>query len=151
MLLSGLPPVLREGDHYRAAFTIRNASDRNMDVNISANASNASIKADPRSESLAPGEARELFWDASVPLNIDSLVWEVSAQEKNGAASDKLKITQKIVEAIQARVFQATITQVEKPLALAIEKPKDAVPGKGGVNVSFRKKLSNGMAGSRGI
>ena len=147
MLLSGLPPVLREGDRYRAAFTIRNASDRKMDVNISANASNASIKADPRSESLAPGEARELFWDASVPLNIDSLVWEVSAQEKNGAASDKLKITQKIVEAIQARVFQATITQVEKPLALAIEKPKDAVPGKGGVNVSFRKKLSNGMGG----
>ena len=115
--------------------------------NISANAGKLRSKLSPRSESLAPGEARELFWDASVPLNIESLIWEVTAKEKNGAACDRLKVTQKIVEAVQARVFQATITQVEKPLTLAVEKPKDAVPGKGGVNVSFRKKLSNGMGG----
>jgi uncharacterized protein YfaS (alpha-2-macroglobulin family) len=147
MLLSGLPPVLREGDKFRAGFTIRNASDRKMDVDISATISNTSNKPMQRTESLAPGEAREIFWDASVPLNINSLVWEVSAREKNGTAGDRLKITQKIVEAVQARVFQATITQVEKPQSFTIEKPKDAVAGKGGVNVSFRKKLSNGLDG----
>jgi hypothetical protein len=82
-----------------------------------------------------------------VPLGTESLTWEVTAKEKNGTASDRLKITQKIVEAVQARVFQATITQVDKPYKLAVEKPKDALPGKGGVNVSFRKKLSNGLGG----
>ena len=51
------------------------------------------------------------------------------------------------MEAVQARVFQATITQVDKPLSITIEKPKDAISGKGGVNVSFRKKLSNGLGG----
>ncbi len=39
------------------------------------------------------------------------------------------------------------LTQVDKTHTLAVEKPKDALPGKGGVNVSFRKKLSNGLGG----
>ena len=147
MLLSGLPPVLREGDQYRAGFTLRNASNRKMDVEISADIRDAQVKTDLKTETLAPGEAREIFWDVMVPLNTASLVWEVSAKEKNGTASDTLKITQQIVEAIQPRVFQATITQVERPLILSIERPKDALPGKGGVDVSFRKRVSNGLDG----
>jgi uncharacterized protein YfaS (alpha-2-macroglobulin family) len=147
MLLSGLPPVLREGDTYRAGFTVRNASDRKMDVQISATVSGGPAAPGLRTESLAPGEAREIFWDMSVPMNIDSLVWDVSAEEKNGTARDRLRITQKIQEAVQERVLEATITQVDKPQSLTVEKPKDALPGKGGVNVSFRKRLSNGMGG----
>ncbi len=147
MLLSGLPPVIREGDNYRAGFTVRNASDRKMDVDISASVKSAPFKPDLKTESLSPGEAREIFWDTTVPPNIDSLVWEVSAKEKNGTASDRLKITQNIQEAVQARVFQATITQVEKPQTLVAVKPENALPGKGGVNVSFRRKLSNGLGG----
>jgi len=147
MLLSGLPPVLREGDKFRAGFTVRNASDRKMDVEIMTTVTGAQFKPEPKTESLAPGEARELFWDASVPLNIELLTWEVSAKEKNGAATDRLKVAQKIVEAIQTRVFQATITQIDKPYTFAVEKPKDALPGKGGMNVAFRKKLSNGLGG----
>jgi alpha-2-macroglobulin len=147
MLLSGLPPVMREGDKFRAGFTVRNTSDRKMDAEITASVTGAPFKPETRTESLAAGEARELFWDAVVPLNGDALTWEVTAKEKNGAASDRLKVTQKIVEAVQARVYQATITQIDKPYSLAVEKPRDAIPGKGGVNVSFRKKLSNGLGG----
>jgi len=147
MLLSGLPPVLREGDRFRAGFTVRNASDRKMDIELAARVTGAALNVEPRTESLAPGEARELFWEVSVPLGIESLAWEVAAKEKNGTASDRLKIVQKIVEAVPARVFQATLTQIDKPYTLAVERPKDALPGKGGVNVAFRKRLSNGMGG----
>jgi len=139
--------VIREGDKFRAGFTVRNASDRKMAVEVSASVTGASIPLELKTETLSPGEAREIFWDAVVPLNIDSLTWEVSAREKGGTAADRLKIKQKVVEAVQARVFQATITQVDKTHSLAIEKPKDAIAGKGGVNVSFRKKLSNGLGG----
>jgi uncharacterized protein YfaS (alpha-2-macroglobulin family) len=147
MLLSGLPPVMREGDRFRAGFTVRNASDRKMEVGIAASVTGARFKPEPKVESLGPGEARELLWDATVPLNIESLTWEVTAQERNGTAADKLKVTQKIVEAVQARVYQATIAQIDKPSALAVAKPEDALPAKGGVNVAFRKRLSNGLAG----
>jgi hypothetical protein len=147
MLLSGLPPMVREGDAFRAGFTIRNASNRKMDVELTALVTGAALKPEPKTESLGPGEAREVFWDATVPLNIDSITWEVTAQERNGTGRDTIKITQKVVEAVQARVFQATITQVDKAHTLSVEKPKDAIPGKGGVNVAFRKKLSNGLGG----
>ena len=147
MLLSGLPPVVREGDAFRAGFTVRNASDRKMEIEISAAVTGALFKAAPKTETLGPGEARELFWDASAPLNSESIAWEVTAKEKGGAASDRLKFTQKIVEAVQARVYQSTLMQIEKPVKVAVERPKDALPGKGGVNVAFRKKLSNGLGG----
>ncbi len=147
MLLSGLPPEIREGDKFRAGFTVRNASNRKMEIQISASVAGATIPLEAKTETLGAGEAREIFWDAEVPLNVTSLAWDVAAKEKNGGAGDKLKFKQKVAEAVQARVFQATIMQVEKPQSMTIEKPKDAIAGKGGVNVSFRKKLSNGLGG----
>jgi uncharacterized protein YfaS (alpha-2-macroglobulin family) len=146
MLMSGLPPVVREGDKFKAGFLLRNASDRKMMVDIKASSANVPAL-ENKVEIVGPGEAREIFWDAAVPLNVDSLTWDVTATERNGAGVDKIRIKQKVVEAVQARVYQATITQIEKPQTMTIEKPKDALPGKGGVNVSFRKKLSNGMGG----
>ncbi len=147
MLMSGLPPVVREGDRFKAGFTLRNASDRKMVIDIIASAANVPAPLENRVEVVGPGEAREIFWDVAAPLNIDSITWDVAARERDGAAGDKIRIKQKVVEAVQARVYQATITQVEKPQTVAVEKPKDAIAGKGGVNVSFRKKLSNGLGG----
>ncbi len=36
MLLSGLPPLVREGDRFRATFTVRNASQRPLDIAVTA-------------------------------------------------------------------------------------------------------------------
>ena len=36
MILSGLPPLVREGDRFRAEFTLRNTTKRNMEVDVSA-------------------------------------------------------------------------------------------------------------------
>ena len=82
MLLSGLPPVVREGDRFRAGFTVRNASKRKMEVEIAASVSGASMQFGPRTESLEAGEAREIFWEVTVPLNIASLTWDVAAGGK---------------------------------------------------------------------
>lgn len=147
MVLPGLPPIVREGDAFHAGFTIRNASNRKLEIDISASVTGASMPLAAKTENLGPGEAREIFWEAAVPLNGDSLTWEVTAKEKSGRAGDKVRIRQKVVEAVQARVYQATIMQVGKPQSMSIEKPKDAIAGKGGVSVSFRKKLSNGLGG----
>ncbi|HTF99012.1 MAG TPA: MG2 domain-containing protein [Nitrospirota bacterium] len=146
MILAGLPPLVREGDRFRAGFTIRNTSERAMDIEISAK-STSGLPLPPLTEPLNPGEAREIGWDASAPTGVEALTWEVTAQEKNGAAADRLKIAQKVVPAVKVRTYQATITQVDRPLTLAVEKPADALAGKGGINVAFRSKLSNGLGG----
>jgi uncharacterized protein YfaS (alpha-2-macroglobulin family) len=50
MLLSGLPTSVREGDAFRAGFTVRNASQRELAVRLS-----ASMAADgAKAQALAP-------------------------------------------------------------------------------------------------
>lgn len=146
MLLSGLPQMVREGDRFRGGFTIRNASDRKMDVEVTATLS-IDNPLEKIVETFAPGEAKEVGWDVTVPVGIDSLTWQVSVKEKDGAGSDRMKVRQKVAAAVPVRTFQATITQVDKPVTMKVEKPTDALPSKGGVNVSLRSKLSNGLGG----
>src|SRR5208283_3464936 len=70
MLLSGLPPVVRESDRFRASFTVRNASERRMPVQLSARVASGGKGLPPldmRRIELAPGEAREVAWDLTVP------------------------------------------------------------------------------------
>jgi len=148
MILSGIPPLVREGDIFRAGFTIRNASSRNMELDINAKMKLADEKElDPLHESLLPGEAKEIGWDIKVPYGVEAMSYEVNVKEKDGNARDSLKVKQKVVEAVPVRTFQATITQVDNSFAMDVEKPKDALSGKGGINLSLRSKISNGMGG----
>ena len=150
MLLSGLPPLVREGDRFRAGFTVRNASEKKVDVEISAILTKGAGQEDGLEKIhafLAPGESKEIGWDVRIPVGVDSMSWEVSAREKDGNRSDRLKVKQAVVAAIPVRTFQATITQVDKPVKMKIEKPVDAPSAKGGINVSLKSKLSNGLGG----
>ena len=148
MILSGVPPIAREGDKYKAGFTIRNASNRTMDLEIKANMISMEKKElETISESILAGETKEIGWEIKVPYNVETVSYEVTAQEKGGDAQDCLKVTQKVKEAVPVRIFQATLMQLENSFHIDVEKPKDAISGKGGINVSFRSKLSDGMGG----
>ncbi|HEY6097224.1 MAG TPA: alpha-2-macroglobulin family protein, partial [Candidatus Deferrimicrobium sp.] len=161
-LLPGLPPLVREGDRFRAAVTVRNSTDRAMTVSVVATETpvedpeSAAFRAGaahaPRtlpewSGRLEPGEAREIGWETDVPAGLEALKWEIAAKEKGGNAADRLQARQKVVAATPVRVFQATITQVDGSFRLDVERPRDAVPGKGGVSVAFRPKLASGLGG----
>lgn len=91
-LLSGLPPLVREGDRYRAMLTLRNTTARAMTVEVSARSVPAGAGADARSGaasgaasgaptadsvtaalpkqtvSVPAGQAREIGWDVVAPL-----------------------------------------------------------------------------------
>ena len=146
MLLSGLPALVREGDSFSAGFTVRNASKRLMEIQVSASLSGLK-PLEAISLSLQPGEAKEISWGISVPHGTDSLSWEVSAAEKGGNAADRLKVKQKVIPAVRVSTYQATITQVKDTLKMEVEKPKDAIPGRGGINVSLNPKLAEGVSG----
>ena len=131
MLLSGLPPVVREADRFRASFTLRNASERRMQVQLTArvtpNAPGATIPAlEPKQADLAPGEAREMAWDVSVPIDATKLAWQVEVAEgkdgtapvSGGAAHDAMKVSQKVVQAVPERTYQATILQLTAPQSI---------------------------------
>ncbi|MCX5918230.1 MAG: MG2 domain-containing protein [Deltaproteobacteria bacterium] len=147
MVFSGLPPLVREGDRFQAEFTLRNATSRNMAVDLSASVRGISGPFKSLSASLKPGEAKEVGWEATVPRGVETLQWEVEAQEKGSPDKDRLRISQKVVPAVPVRTFQATLTQVEKDFQISVERPADALPGRGGVNVNFRPRLAESMNG----
>ncbi|BBP01338.1 alpha-2-macroglobulin family protein [Sulfuriferula nivalis] len=156
ILLSGLPPMVREQDSYRAGFTVRNASKGTLTLKVQAKLTQSrsgstplAVKPDlaPQTVTLAPGAAQEVAWNVTAPLDADNLRWEVEARTPSGDAGDKLAISQKVVPAVPVRTYQATLLQLDQPFALAVAKPADALPERGGVVLHMQSRLADELAG----
>ncbi|MDP3822178.1 MAG: MG2 domain-containing protein [Burkholderiales bacterium] len=169
-LLSGLPPLVREGDNFSAMLTLRNTTAREMKVRATlqgvANAPAASggditrtpLEFAPQDVVLAAGSAKEIGWPISVPADVFSVTWEAAAEEQGGASApervrDWLKITQLVSPAVPVRVMQATLQQLEGSFTLPVAAPADALPDtgvkRGGINVAVQPKLSGALPGMR--
>lgn len=149
MIMSGLPPLVREGDRFTALFTVRNASNREMALTVTARPSWSSNGEgfEPVAVKLGPGEAKEVAWQAEVPAGIESATWEAEVREENGEGADRVKVSQRVAAAVPVRVYQAIVTQVDKAFDLDVRIPDDAIKGRGGVNVVMRSKLTEGLGG----
>jgi uncharacterized protein YfaS (alpha-2-macroglobulin family) len=150
ILVSGLPPLVREGDRYAATFTLRNTSARAIAADVT-----ATLNPSPE-KSLAPqhidvpgGEARDLIWQVDAPVGSPKLQWEVAARETATAAADKIKITEMVIPAFPVRTYQATIAQLDRPLTIPAQRPAGSVPGRGGLEITLREKLGDGLDGVR--
>jgi uncharacterized protein YfaS (alpha-2-macroglobulin family) len=150
MLVSGLPPQVREGDRLRAGLTVRNASDRKLaarlDAAVAADAGKA--QALPRQDVvLAPGEAREVGWDYTVPAGAKTLRWDVAATGDD--ASDRMHVTQQVSAAVPVRTLQATLVQIDGTQTIPVERPADALPGRGGIRTTLQARLGGELPGVR--
>jgi uncharacterized protein YfaS (alpha-2-macroglobulin family) len=58
-------------------------------------------------------------------------------------------ITQKVVPAVPVRVYQASLARADGPLRQAVERPADALPGRGGIGVTLRPTLAEGVGALR--
>ncbi len=146
ILLSGIAPVVRQGDQYRSEFTLRNTTDHAMEVDVSAQVKGLKDPLAPLKVSLGAGESQTIGWNLSAPVGVDALRYELGAKASDGS-HDRLAVQQKVVPAIPVRVFQATLTQVDQKLSVEVERPKDALPGRGGIQVILRPTLVEGMSG----
>ncbi len=147
MILSGVAPMVREGDSFHAPFTIRNTTAQAMNVQLTADVTGIAGKLPPLTLALAPGEARETGWNVTAPVGRETLVWTVAVQDVKTRVTDTIKITQKVAEATPVHTYQATITQLEKPYRLTVERPADALSGKGGVKTTLKPKIAEGLDG----
>ncbi|MFO7707464.1 MAG: MG2 domain-containing protein [Desulfobacterales bacterium] len=143
-VLPGLPPVVREGDRFRAGVTVRNSTERELTVVAAARAAGLLPALLPQTSVLAAGEARELFWDVLVPSGREHLAWEIEAAAKEGVPADRVKVVQKVAPAEPMRVVQAEIVQLEGEFVQTVEPPAGALPG-GGVRVSARARIGDGL------
>ncbi|OQX14619.1 MAG: hypothetical protein BWK76_14370 [Desulfobulbaceae bacterium A2] len=180
MLHSGLAPMVREGDGYRALFTVRNATQRSLEVTANARVRRLRTATPPGLETairpepllagaegsspgftgdlldlspqrltLAPGEAREVAWQLEAPSRAETLQWEVAAESGDGSAQDLLRVSQRVTTPVVERVWQATLTRIDRPYALRVERPEGALPERGGIRVALRPRLADSLGGVR--
>ncbi|MBX3604495.1 MAG: alpha-2-macroglobulin [Piscinibacter sp.] len=160
-VLSGLPPLVRDGDRFRALLTLRNTTARPMKLRVSLagtvhsgeGITRAPLTLPPQELTLAPDAAQELGWPVDVPAEAYSIAWEAAAEEIGGAAKDRLKVTQLVGAAVPVRVLQATLQQLDAPLALPVAAPADALAtggvARGGLALALQPKLSGALPGVR--
>jgi len=146
ILFSGIPPLVRQGDQVQANFTVRNATERQLQVRVTARILPLPESMPQREIVLASGESRELAWSVTAPRGTESLRYEIEASG-DGAAADRLSVTQRILPAVPVRIMQATLTQIEKSYRMDVERPADAIAGMGGIRVALQPRLLNGMSG----
>lgn len=159
-LLSGLPPLVREGDRVQAMVTVRNATQRAMDLRVSLKgqasleAGEQPVPTEARLVKLAAGAAQEVGWDIVIPEGAQRIVWEAQAEEQGGArAKDAMRTTQAVQAAVPLRVLQATLRQLDGPLSLPVAAPADALPAqgvkRGGLQIGLQPRLSSALPGVR--
>lgn len=139
-LISGLPPLVREGDAYTALLTLRNGTARKMTVKLQARQGDKALVV--QSIELAPEGAGEVRWEAKAGEDLSSQTWEFSAQEEGGKAQDKLRIVQQIAPAVPVTVQQASFLRVDGSPEIGVTLPAGALPGKGGLEVALSPKLA---------
>lgn len=146
-IISGLPPLVREGDRYQALLTLRNATARKMTVAV--DAKHGAISLPAQKLTLEPEGAGELRWDAAAPEGVASQPWEFTAREEGGNARDALRISQQVAPAVPVTVQQASFTRIDGQFAVPIALPAGALPGKGGVEISLSPRLATPPPGLR--
>jgi alpha-2-macroglobulin len=151
-IISGLPPLVREDDQYRAQITLRNTTAKPMKVEVAPRATLLTLQ--PQAVDIPAGEAREVAWTVTAPAQLaqtraEAILWEIEAKDTLGGARDALKARQRIVPAVPLTVQQATLVQIDGPLSLPVAAPADALPGRGGLRLALQPKLAEGLPGVR--
>lgn len=149
MLMSGLPPLVREGDRFAATFTLRNTTRQSLLVEAQAKVTElGQASLPPLRVELPPGQARDVSWQVVVPTDVAALSWDVTAKA-SASAVDRIKLKQTVIAAYPVRTYQATISQLTAPLSIPAERPAGAVKGRGGLEVTLRARLGDGLDGVR--
>lgn len=149
MVLPGIAPLAREGDRVNAQVTLRNATDRAMTVTATASVTGIDAALPPREVALAAGQAQTIGWDVTAPAGVTSLKWEVRASERGGPDGDVVAVTQRVVPAVPVRVYQASLVQWNGTLREPVERPAEALPGRGGMTVTLAPTIADGLGPMR--
>ncbi len=148
MVLPGIAPLVREGDRFRSEFTLRNATSRTMDVVVNGHVEGLTEPLASQAISLSPSEARTVAWEITAPAGVEALRYEMEVAERDGP-TDRIRVIQQVRPAVPVRTFQATLSRWEQEIRQPVDRPADAIPDRGGVQVTVGSTLIEGLDGVR--
>ncbi|WP_079419000.1 alpha-2-macroglobulin family protein [Thiomonas intermedia] len=156
-ILSGLPPLIREGDRFTAPFTLRNTTQRPMRVTLTPQV--AGLRLQAQAVDIPAEAARDVAWTVDVPLSdtpdgAHTLAWQIDARDALHGARDALKVQQQVLAAVPLSVQQATLTQLDGSFNLQVAPPPDGLQTahgrpRGGVKLALQPTLVVGLDGVR--
>lgn len=151
-IISGLPPLVREGDQYQAQMTLRNTTDKPMKLMVEANHQTLSLPA--QALELEPRTAGQVSWTVTVANQtsqpvLDALIWQIRAKDSLSQTQDALQVNQRVTSSVPITVQQATLLQLDGPYSLELKPPADALSQRGGVKLSFSRSLTQGLPSVR--
>ncbi|RTZ41109.1 alpha-2-macroglobulin [Candidimonas sp. SYP-B2681] len=166
-IISGLPTVIREGDHYLAMASVRNSTERDMQLEVTASYVGSGVpdhQLAAQKIHLASGAAHTVSWKVQAPESTgweksSTLTWTFQVQEQDdssaNAASDKLLFNQTLIAAVPVTARQATLLPLESDapvVSLPVSVPTNAAvdaSGKprGGLRVHVQSSLAGGLTG----
>ncbi len=144
----GVSPIIRAGDSFDAQFTIRNASQKPFSADVSGRIEGLTLQPAPQKVDLAPVDGKILDWKVDVPSRVSQLKYLVSAVVANGP-SDHLAVTQRVLNPVPVRTYQATLLRVDKPLSQPVMLPAGALAGEGDIQLALSPSLASGLDGVR--
>lgn len=111
-LVSGLPPVVREGDAYEATVTLRNGTEQARDVDVKAvlGTNGAEESLPSRSVRLEGGASATVSWTVEVPdlawpRESSAMTWRFEASD--GKIADSVAVAQRIEPRLPTTTLQA--------------------------------------------
>jgi len=155
-IISGLPPLVREGDTFRAQFTLRNTTQKDMQVEVKPLASmpDTTLGLAAQTVAIPAGEAREVAWEVVTPAALGStrteeLRWDVEAVDSINGARDTIRIRQRVTTPVPLTIMQATLEQLDGKIEKDTALPKDALPVRSGLKVTLQASLAEGLPAVR--
>ncbi|HLT99103.1 MAG TPA: MG2 domain-containing protein [Burkholderiaceae bacterium] len=156
-LVSGLPPVVREGDRYLAQVTLRNGADSERDIRVEASVGDTELAAQP--VKLGPGQSGMASWHITVPPLLwpeeqAELQWHFQA--RGGEIVDRIAVTQRVEPRSPLVTVQATLISLEAgeatqvPVAAPAHAEQNAEKRvAGGLALNVAPTLVNSLEGVR--
>jgi hypothetical protein len=141
-LLSGLPPLVRDGDRFSALLTLRNTTPREMKLRATLQGTAHSGPAGDRRARRSPLPPQDLVLPPAPQRSCSgrwtcrpaSTAWPGNRRRRTGRAGARrtaLKLTQLVAAAVPLRVLQATLQQLDGRISLPVAAPADALPAAG--------------------
>lgn len=156
-ILSGLPPLVREGDTFTAPFTLRNTTRQAMRVTLTPQVAGLALQ--PQTVEIAADTARDLTWSVTVPQSntpdgTQTLAWQIDAHDSLHGARDALRVQQQVLAAVPLAVQQASLQQLDGSVSLQVAPPPEALTTtqgtpRGGLKLALQPTLVAGLDGVR--
>ncbi len=147
-IISGLPPLVREGDQITASATLRNTTNAPLTVQFKAAAGKFSFE---QAIELPAQANQQVNWPVNYAAEQDSasilgdLKWLLRAT--SGQRSDELTVTQVVKPFVANGIVAAQLVRVDGPQSIPVKAPVGGISGRSQVRVEFTEKLGFATAG----